>query len=88
MALAGAYLPPHKELELFLHCHGTWRGQRGQILRRDLKNLLYVAEDVIFDFMRIDDSHNFRIVLDKREDSNHYVHAIARELVMLPPEGI
>lgn len=87
-ALAGAWLPPHSELELLLHCHGSWRGQRGQILRRDLKNLLYVAEDTIFDFMRIDDSHNFRIVIDKREDSDHYVRAIARELAVMPPEGI
>ena len=87
-ALAGAWLPPHAELELLLHCHGRWRGKQGQILRRDLKNLLYVAEDTIFDFLRIDDSHNFRIVIDKREDADHYVRAIARELTILPPEGV
>lgn len=86
--LLGASAAEEGIFELYLHFHAKWYTKDGEVLWKDLKNLVWHLEDAIAEALGYDDCRHFRVVCDKREDPNDsYVRVILRPLLELPSEG-
>lgn len=78
---------PRKKLAMFMHCYGNWESASGVIRRRDCDNLEKPLKDALFAALGLDDCHEFRMVRDKRESEQEYIHVILCELETMPQVG-